>query len=88
MVHFERISSQSVSLQESLNVGKHTEQIIFVKESPDNLAIANRIVQDVPEVIFKTDKRLFKVFGHFAVFNDRVLRDVGIPGHVLMVTSS
>ena len=46
---------------------EHAKQAVLAKESPDDLAVADRVVQDVPKVIFETKQGLLKVLGHLVV---------------------
>ena len=62
-----RVSCQAVGPKEGFYVREHAKQAVLAKESPDDLTVADRIVEDVPKVIFETKQGLLKVFGHLIV---------------------
>lgn len=44
---------QAVNPEELLAVGEHAEEPILVKEAVNDVIVANRVVQDVPEAVFE-----------------------------------
>ena len=62
-----RVSCQTVGPKEGFHVGEHAEQAVLAEESPDDLTVADRIVEDVPKVVFEAEQGLLQVLGHLVV---------------------
>ena len=62
-------------------MGEHAEQVVLVKEPPNDLIVANGVVQDVPKAVLQAEECLLEVARHFAI-DDGLGCQVGVPARI------